>query len=69
MAILTVPFEVSPGRRLRHALALPAGCARRRLLAPVVAAAPVLLHAANASIGAPASALSFRNFIHSPPHH
>jgi hypothetical protein len=61
MANLTVPFEVS---------AAGAGLLGVSPPAPLGAteAAGVVLHAANTSIEAPASALSFRNFIQSPPH-
>jgi hypothetical protein len=61
MAIFTVPFDVSPAEA---AGPLAAGALP---LAPGEAAGG-LLHAANTSIDAPASAVSLRNFIQSPPH-
>src|SRR4029078_10902832 len=82
IAIVTVPFELSPAGAgvlgvsappLAPAPALAAG-----LLPPppppVLAAGdgvppPVLLHAANARTATLASALTLRKFIHCPPHH
>src|SRR5262245_46465717 len=67
MAIVTLPFEVSP-----------AGCGVLGVSPPVppLAAAdgaaellPVLLHAANARTATLASTLTLRKFIHCPPHH
>ena len=83
MAIVTVPFELSPAGAgvlgvsaplLAPALA-PAELAAGLLPPPPVLAAgdgvppPVLLHAANARTATLASALTLRKFIHCPPHH
>src|SRR6478672_1091188 len=80
IAIVTVPFELSPAGAgvlgvsappLAPAPALAAGL----LPPPPVLAAgdgvppPVLLHAANARTATLASALTLRKFIHCPPHH